>query len=68
MDTYTLSAAATKVAIGIAIAAVLGGGSMVVGAERDNAVQDRRIQRNETDLTKIDAKLDKILERLPEKR
>lgn len=60
MKTEALSAIVSKLAIGIATAATLAGSGAIITAQRDNAVQDARIQRVEATVEKIDRLDDKL--------
>jgi hypothetical protein len=56
-----------KIAMGVASATVVGGGTMVLGLHRNDAVQDERIGRNEITIQKIeklDEKLDDTLRKV----
>lgn len=50
----------TKIGLAVASATVVGGGSMVLKANTDNATQEVRLQRVEAALQKVDRLSDKL--------
>ena len=62
MKTELLSTFASKVILGVATAASVAGGSAIISAQRDNAVQDQRLNQVEDSLGKIDHLSDQLTE------
>lgn len=60
MKVETLTALFTKVAVGVATAAAVGGGAALLTATSTNAVQDQRITALERNAEKMDALSDKL--------
>ena len=57
-----LSTAVAGIAKAVAVATIIGGGTIVLGAQRDNAVQDQRIEQLQKDNATLGDAVDRLNE------